>query len=150
MDSAKDPSAGTIPPKIVIYRSNPSKGQSAATIAEQRRCRERMERNAGMYTTMSRWLATILHQKVTKDSLLRFAEKMALKLNVPIDRDARRLKDCLICWICENAPQLVVAEPATIGELLPEIEIQPSNGNSREWDSTDGFGFEFEDFGFRF
>jgi hypothetical protein len=57
------------------------------------------------------------------------------------DRDAKRLNDSLICWICENAPLLVAAEPA----IIAEPPLQPSNGNSHESDSIDGF--VFDDFG---
>jgi hypothetical protein len=100
-----------------------------------------MDRNARMYSTMSRWLTVIFHGEPTKESLWQFASKIAAKLNIKIDRDARRLKDSLMCWICENAPQLLATEPATVPDLLPATPTQTSNGNTQELDSTDGVEF---------
>jgi hypothetical protein len=88
---------------------------------------------------MSRWLTAKMHQKLTREFLLQFATKIALKLKRKINGDAKRPKDSLICWICENAQQVLAAKPAIIAALRPENQIQPSNGGSHEWDSTDGF-----------
>jgi hypothetical protein len=122
-------------PKIVIHRQARQKHQSKLTEREHIRCEERMARNAGTYSTISRWLTALLGKdQLTKSALLPIAEKIAQQLHVKIDRDAKRLKDSLICWICENAPQLPAAP------VLHTTSPQ-SNCNSIDWtaDCEDDF-----------
>jgi hypothetical protein len=40
--------------------------------------------------------------------ITRIAEPIAKARGVPIDRLARRTKTSLICWLCENAPELAL------------------------------------------
>jgi hypothetical protein len=45
---------------------------------------------------------------------MRLAEKVAAQKQVKIDREAKRMKDSLICWFCENMGDLIsLGSPAT-------------------------------------
>jgi hypothetical protein len=70
-------------------------------------------------------------------SLTRFAEGIAAARRTRIDRMARRLRAAMVCWLCENAPELAFGfappTPAerphlpprrTTAAILPPVLIQ--------------------------
>jgi hypothetical protein len=88
---------------------------------------------------MSAALARMTDGKMTRQALLSLAVALARQKGIKLDRGAKRVKDALICWFCENcseilggamqpaeAPPVVGAswmdqmEPSTIGTTLPE------------------------------
>jgi hypothetical protein len=44
-----------------------------------------------------------------KANLINIAESVAQTKGFKVDRLARRSKDCLICWFCEIAPEIMIA-----------------------------------------
>jgi hypothetical protein len=65
-------------------------------------CIERRRNNAAMFDKMTQILSIVTGGKLTKAALMTLAEKVAAQKQVKIDREAKRMKDCLICWFCEN------------------------------------------------
>jgi hypothetical protein len=69
----------------------------------------------------------------TKEELLRLAEKFERSKGVRIDRSAQRLKDCLVCWFCENCPELLSPSPeglvpkTSTPNTLPHTVLQTAN-----------------------
>jgi hypothetical protein len=73
---------------------------------EIRRANERVKRLGGRFWEMAGWLEDFLKpQSATKPNLMELAKKISNEDCKPIDRDARRRKECLICWFDENFPE---------------------------------------------
>jgi hypothetical protein len=54
-------------------------------------------------------IITAAHQKGTRDVLQGMAERLIQERRIrPLDRLARRKKQALVCWFCENCPDLLV------------------------------------------
>jgi hypothetical protein len=62
-------------------------------------------------------LNTWLNGNVSMVAITRIAEDIATARNLKIDRMARRIKDAMMCWLCENAPELVLG---TVPDCLQE------------------------------
>jgi formate hydrogenlyase subunit 6/NADH:ubiquinone oxidoreductase subunit I len=67
---------------------------------------ERRRKNAALFDRMTLMLSHLTDGKPTKQALLLLAERIAANTHVKIDRGAKRSKDCLICWFCEQACEL--------------------------------------------
>jgi hypothetical protein len=52
---------------------------------------------------MSRFLSRALGRQMTRTNLLKLAEQIATARGVKLDRLAKRTKEVLIVWFCENA-----------------------------------------------
>jgi hypothetical protein len=78
---------------------------------ERRRVQQRRRRVGSMFEQMSKILSQTLNGDMGMMSLLSFANLVAEKHALHIDRSAKRTKEGLICWFCEFAsvvvPQLI-------------------------------------------
>jgi hypothetical protein len=80
-------------------------------------------------------LTRIIHGNPSKLSLLNLAQCVSRNKGIPVDRAAKRSKDCLICWFCEFVPELII-EPVTRTIKMESItELIPPNA----WNGMGGF-----------
>jgi hypothetical protein len=89
-------------------------------------------RQAGRdYHEISIRLPVILGGNVSKLSLLKLARQIAKLKGIKLDRDAQRLKECLICWFCENCKDEIMRyappspPPPPISQGLPPAHPIP-------------------------
>jgi hypothetical protein len=75
--------------------------------ALQVRIQRRRRSVDALHSRMARFLASLLHGETSKPRMLQLAERIARERHVKIDRLAKRSKECLICWFCEVAPDLL-------------------------------------------
>lgn len=92
----------SIPHQIyVIQRKPPQKCVSRKYEEHREVVAKRRRRVQEIYSSIEKILRSF--PKVKKRSeLLIIASAFSHKLNIKIDRDAKRLNECLICWYCEN------------------------------------------------
>jgi hypothetical protein len=118
-----------IPRKVVIIRKKPCRTPLAQTKIDHDRCIERRRCNAANYDKMTQILNAALGGKATRENLLDLAEKLAAQKQLKIDRCARRMKEGLICWFCENACDFVSSEAIRYQDF--DIETNSLDG----WES---------------
>jgi hypothetical protein len=94
--------------KVVILRARPPRPSVPQTLIDHQKCIERRRANAALYDRMTQILTRIAGGKLTKEVLMGLAERIAEQKRIKIDRGAKRMKDCLICWFCEQATELIV------------------------------------------
>jgi hypothetical protein len=94
------------------------------TLIDHERCVERRRKNAALYDKMTRIIRHVTGGKLTKNALIPVAQQIADKTKVPIDPGAKRMKDCLICWFCERASDLLT-NPT---EPLPGKQTEDEEG----------------------
>jgi len=94
-------------PFTVITASRPlSPAPSPQANREAERAIERRRRNAAHYAAMLAILQRLVPTGHAVD-IRRLAVKISEVKGVELDRGARRLKECLICWFCEHCPELL-------------------------------------------
>jgi hypothetical protein len=76
------------------------------------------------FDLVSNRLYAILNGDITKTNLMSFAQKIAAIKGLKVDREAKRVKDSLICWFCENCKQYILGTPQqtpppTIQHIVP-------------------------------
>jgi hypothetical protein len=71
----------------------------------------------------------------TKHHLVNFAKALAQKKGIQVDRLAVRQKICLICWFCENCPELLTE--ITCPQRLCPTEPPPESSTNVEWEDPD-------------
>jgi hypothetical protein len=90
--------------------------------------------------------------------LRRIADQIAAARDLSLDRMARRTKDGILCWLCENAPELAIGIPpsclivaststAPQPEALPQMSVAQVNQPEQKTLEEDEFWlheFEFE------
>jgi hypothetical protein len=86
-------------PRFVIARVGKRTTLSKQAEKDQVLIVERIRRNQGLMDRITRRLEVISTQK--KD-LLVVAHHIGQAIRVPLDRLAKRSRDCLFCWFCEN------------------------------------------------
>jgi hypothetical protein len=101
-----------------------------------------------MFSAMESTLK-VLCNSFRKADILHLAEKFESSKGVRVDRSARRLKDCLVCWFCENCPELLSPNPEVLVPKTPTPNtlahtILPSakfladiQTDSFEWETAD-------------
>jgi hypothetical protein len=92
---------------IVIRRTKPSRPSVAQTMIDHERSNERRRRVGPLYDQMCVILTRLTSGKLNRAILLGLAEQLAKQKGITVDRTAKRLKDCLICWFCENCQELL-------------------------------------------
>ena len=85
----------------VIRREPPKKRISSYFDVTYHKQIERMQKCKDKFFSIKH-IINILPSKGKMVDTLRFAQVLAKDIDVPVDREARRSKDCLICWFCEN------------------------------------------------
>jgi hypothetical protein len=74
---------------------------------EQEKRIERMRRCGNDYHEMGQFFRTLRHDISCKTGLLALANAIASEKEIVIDRSAKRSKECLTCWFCENAKEIL-------------------------------------------
>jgi hypothetical protein len=113
-------------PRFVIARVGKRTTLSKQAEKDHVLINERVRRNRGLMGPVTRRLEVISTQK--KD-LLVVALHVGQIIRVPLDRLAKRSRDCLFCWFCENWGAI---EPIFTGLC----SLQPRAGCS--WNSCAG------------
>jgi hypothetical protein len=111
--------------QITVITSYRSKSVINQTEKDQEQANIRLRKNFRVYHIMYSILEVITG-KVTLNSMLALAEQFAPLKGIRVDRIARRRKNCLICWFCENCSEFLspfVPKPA--GEKLTESVFDP-------------------------
>jgi hypothetical protein len=101
MSAAKEPTIRHFG-QVTIIMQKQSKSTIRQTQLEEQRGIRRRKANERLFDQMMNKL-----QQLGKNSLLQFAEAVAKTKNISVDRLAHRQKDSLICWFCENCPELL-------------------------------------------
>jgi hypothetical protein len=122
--------------KIVIVRRKPRRTQIPQTQVDHARCIERRRCNAALYDRMARILDAALGGKATKQNLMALAEKIASEKRIKIDRGAKRMKEGLICWFCENARSFISEE------ALPPQGFDMDENFAEAWAPREGDEFD--------
>jgi hypothetical protein len=70
---------------------------------------------------MQKSLSLCLHEKPSMANMSDMAKRIAERRGIRIDRIARRTKEGMICWFCENAPELAfgVVPPCHFRRKVP-------------------------------
>jgi hypothetical protein len=68
-------------------------------------------------------------------AFLALAQSIGRNKGVPIDRVAKRSKDCLICWFCEFVPELIVVPFARTIKMESITELISRN----VWNGMEGW-----------
>jgi hypothetical protein len=105
-------------PRIVIARVGKRQSLSKQAEKDQVLTAERMRRNHQLLDRVTRRLHLISGQK---KELLVVARHLSEAINVPLDRLAKRSRDCLLCWFCENW-RAVESLFAGLCPLQPRVE----------------------------
>jgi hypothetical protein len=137
--------------KVIILRRKPRRPSVPQTLIDHAQSIERRRANAALYDRMTQILTQIAGGKLTKGVLMRLAERIADQKRIKIDRGARRMKDCLICWFCEQATDLTSSSLEGSTEPMPafpemdidDFDILPprSRDDDMPWSfEPDGFG----------
>jgi hypothetical protein len=61
-----------------------------------------------MFQPVLRSVAALLKGDTSMTGITHIAEQIAVARGIRIDRMARRMKDGMVCWLCENAPELAL------------------------------------------
>jgi hypothetical protein len=93
---------------FVIYRSAPRRRVRPDREAEIERANARRRGVAEKFDIVANRLRQLLNGRFTKQALLGFADQIGGLRGVKVDRAARRVKDSLICWFCENFYDVIV------------------------------------------
>jgi hypothetical protein len=100
-----EPRDRRIPPQTLLPRT------------ELERISDRRRRANPIFNAVLAGVTFWLGGDTSMTGLTRLAEHIAKVRGVPIDRLARRTKTSLICWLCENAPELALG--CVPGYILP-------------------------------
>jgi hypothetical protein len=121
--------------KFVVFRTTPHQPILPAHELEIERANARRRQAGPEFEAMSNRLSEILNGNITKARLMSLAQKIAAIKGITVDREAKRLKDSLICWFCEHCKEEImhnrpppppprVQDPVTISprpaDLIPE------------------------------
>jgi hypothetical protein len=63
------------------------------------------------YYAMLQALELIFGKIPLRSNLSTFVVRMSRDRNIPLDRASTRLKDGLICWLCEHCPDILIQYP---------------------------------------
>jgi hypothetical protein len=95
-------------------------GVSPQAIRDNRLVQKRMNHNGAIYIQMSALLELAFshRQNVTRRLLIELAKSIIRVKGCPeLDRLTYRRKEALICWFCENCPELLTSP--VLARLLP-------------------------------
>jgi hypothetical protein len=73
--------------------------------------------------------------------MLALANAIAWGKAVKIDRDARRSKECLICWFCENVPEIIGNPAAAAAILTSPAPAMPAPAHAKRSEAVPGEAF---------
>jgi hypothetical protein len=106
---------------------------------DHERSNERRRRVGPLYDQMCVILTRLTSGKLNRGILLGLAEQLAKQKGITVDRTAKRLKDCLICWFCENCQELFWQPRKPLRAPTTDREwMDPSNPANLEFMWSDG------------
>lgn len=88
--------------KIKKYKSGGYSKKSSQSIRDYERIRHRVNSNLTQIEFISNFLDRYFHTHVTAEILLNLANIFIKKLDLKIDRLAKRNRSALLCWYAEN------------------------------------------------
>ena len=125
---------------IAIVRSQSKSNLKGSKIPQSERdykkIQERVRKNLSQLEYIERYFEKILSKKAKATFLSEVAQEAANKLNLHIDRLAKRYRNALLCWYAENWAQISNVIDDIIskclkhddnGEKEKKMEIDPSN-----------------------
>jgi hypothetical protein len=98
----------------------------------QQRLLVRRRAVASIYPIMEQFLHRALKEHSSKRNLLEIAQVIAQGKNVKLDRMAKRSKECLICWFCEVAQDLLTQSGTEGANADDRHHIAKSESESAE------------------
>lgn len=108
---------------MIIIKRKPRRPSIPQTESDRNHAIERRRNNAALFDRMTEILTQVVGGKLTKQALMKVAQQVADQKQATIDRRAKRMKDCLICWFCEQACDLM--RMAQSGHEPPEAAAGP-------------------------
>ena len=92
----------------------------------------RLKQNEAKIGKVTEILESLLGQRVQKKVLLEVAKEVSKKTRITLDRLAKRSRDCLICWFCENFEQVLpyTREILTSQSTIPTFMNQEISSNN--------------------
>jgi hypothetical protein len=128
---------------VTIITMKPRKAAALQIEKEQRKCAERVRRLEAQFAEMKKFLTAVTGGRLAVRNLLGLANHIAEERHIKVDRVARRLKDALICWFCENVSVSAVLEKNAEWETKPFGEpLEPDFFPPENDDSSWNFDFE--------
>jgi hypothetical protein len=127
--------------KYVIKRSKPPRPTLAETEVDREKAATRRRGCSQLYGPMIDALETRFNKRAVRSEMLELAADICAERGIKLDRPAKRSKECLICWFCENVPELV-------GN--PTLEVESRQQEKRDEVSDDSEMFDFDAFFFEF
>jgi hypothetical protein len=138
-------------PVIVIPRFGKRQALSRQAERDQELIVARVRENRGTLDRVTRELEYLCGESPQKKDLLVIARRLCNKSGLALDRLAKRSKDCLLCWFCENwatlEPDFRSLCTEQTGAFNSRNSCQRSaTGKSEQFPFPDGA--LFDDFGF--
>lgn len=94
-------------PLFVIQRSGKRKNLSAQAEKDQMLTAQRLRDNEETISLIVNRLEYLCGPSPQKKDMLVVAKEMEKRTAIQVDRLAKRSRDCLICWFCENWTYIV-------------------------------------------
>ncbi|KAH0789152.1 hypothetical protein GPJ56_006905 [Histomonas meleagridis] len=136
---------------ITIPRVGKHKELTKQTQKDQVMTANRVKINQALMPQILHNLELIFGAPPQKKQLLDAALRISPRINVQVDRLAKRSRDCLICWFCENwskVSSVLIESIETSESESPTQSVIPNNpvkANENMFDSHDEDWFSFFD-----
>jgi hypothetical protein len=85
---------------------------------------DRVRKNANLMPEVLKELGLLCSESLQKKDLIVIAGKVSTLCNVPLDRLAKRSRDCLICWFSEHWPCIVTTLREVCRNGVEAVDIQ--------------------------
>jgi type III secretory pathway component EscV len=121
--------------EAVVIKRKPHRTPIIQTEIDHDNAVLRRRNNEALFDRMTQILTHVAGGKPTKQVLMKLAQQIADKKQIKVDRIAKRIKDCLICWFCEQVPDLITVAETEIG--APEKETGFEELGSQEMTFVD-------------
>jgi hypothetical protein len=111
-------------PRIVIARVGKRKTLSKQAEKDQGLISARVRQNTPALTFITRRLEALYGLPLQKKDLLVVARELCGMAPLILDRLAKRSRDCLLCWFCEN---WIVLEPLLVAGCSSQPRVENSD-----------------------
>ena len=88
--------------KIIIQRVGNTKEKSNKYFREQKELMSRLKSCHDLYDEVQKALDVLFNHNYRHKDAVVFAQTLCGELGLKLDRQAKRFKQSLICWFCEN------------------------------------------------
>ena len=118
-----------IRPIFIIHRTGKRRILSNQAQKDQGLTANRLRQNEGKISSVVNRLEYLLGQSPQKKDLLVLARQLCQLCGLELDRLAKRSRDCLICWYCENWAYI---EPTITSMSMtpPRVALDSRNSGS--------------------